>query len=99
MAPNAKQFQEWLDKHGACRAARRWCSGKTFEQAWRLCPRFDWLEWLIVRLGKPLPHNEKYDKLWSARNWAPSGLPEGKRAELALCSYLRKHVKLPKEWR
>lgn len=42
---NAKTFNDWLLAHHACPAARKWTNGKTARQAYRQCPRGDWLLW------------------------------------------------------
>jgi hypothetical protein len=41
-----------LKKHGACRDARTWATGRTVsEDSWLACERGDWLLWIAARLG------------------------------------------------
>jgi hypothetical protein len=41
-----------LEKHGACRDARTWATGRTVsEDSWFACDRGDWLIWIAARLG------------------------------------------------
>lgn len=53
--PTAKKKQAkvsltaYLAKMGACDEALKWARGKTLAQAWRTCPRGDWMVWLIYR--------------------------------------------------
>ncbi len=42
-----------LDRLGVCREGVEWARGRTPADAWRDCPRGDWLMWLAGRLSGP----------------------------------------------
>lgn len=46
---NANQFMQRLEKLGACSAAKKWASGKSWKEVYDSCHRGDWLLWLYVR--------------------------------------------------
>lgn len=97
MAPNAKQFQEWLVDNRACLSARLWCQGKSFAQAWRTCQNFLWMGWFVSTIGRKyrVREVEWLETLWVM---APDDSRAEKKAAIKICNYLRKHVKLPKRW-
>ena len=44
---------EMLEKHGACYEAKEWAKAQdcNLYNAWRKCPRGDWLLWMAAELG------------------------------------------------
>jgi len=53
------KLQDFLRAQGACKGARAWSKGKSFEEAYAQCPRGDWLLWLY---GKLYPDFNTYPK-------------------------------------
>ena len=49
------EFQELLNKFGACEAARTWATGKSLKRAFNSCPDFQWLAWLLNRVTGRYP--------------------------------------------
>ena len=46
----------FLESKGACEDAREWADGKTWPEAYRDCPRGDWMLWLFQ---KTMPKDEE----------------------------------------
>ena len=44
-----KAIDELLTKLDACREAKEWAQGKTFEEVYTTCERGEWLNWLFSR--------------------------------------------------
>ena len=45
------EFREWLRLRLACDEAIAWAEGLTPQEAWNICPRADWMLWLLSALG------------------------------------------------
>jgi hypothetical protein len=58
MSAKAQRLQNYLRRHGACRSARDWASGKTLEAAWLECEFPTWLIWMADEIDK---HNNVRD--------------------------------------
>ena len=43
------KMDELLNKLNACKAAKEWAKGKTFEEIYNTCHRGDWLNWLFAK--------------------------------------------------
>lgn len=63
-AKKVEALQELLGKLDACRGAKRFADGKTFAEAWNLCDRPDWLQWIIYNTaGTPgFPTRDQVNK-------------------------------------
>ena len=51
-----KNIDELLRKLNACKGARDWAQGKTFEEVYTTCERGEWLNWLFARTN---PEDDK----------------------------------------
>ena len=50
---------------GPCPEAYRWAiKHKTLREAWRMCERGDWMEWLLIVCTN---HNATYDAMYETR--------------------------------
>jgi hypothetical protein len=48
---DADDFYSFLLKHDACSEARKFCKGKTLEEAWQKCTNPWWMTWLLAEIG------------------------------------------------
>ena len=47
-------FVKWLERHNACQDALDWIADQrhqTPQHLWKVCPRGDWMAWLLAELG------------------------------------------------
>ena len=47
---NYAEFELLLSQLEACKDAREWAKGKSFEEVWTTCHRGDWMLWLFNRM-------------------------------------------------
>lgn len=47
---NYAEFELLLSQLEACKDAREWAKGKSFEEVWTTCHRGDWMLWLFHRM-------------------------------------------------
>lgn len=93
----AERLQVWLKRKGACYAARRWCKGKTFRQAWATCRNGAWLQFAAFRID-----SGRSCVVWAG--WMDSSERKpvleafGRAYWSAKADYYRKHFRIPKGW-
>ena len=49
-----RDFVKWLERHDACQDALDWIADQrhqTPRHLWKVCPRGDWMAWLLAELG------------------------------------------------
>lgn len=51
---DATKFRKFLKDRGACEAAVRWSSGKSWDEVYNTCDRGDWLMWLFEKTNHSL---------------------------------------------
>ncbi len=88
-----------LRKMGACSEALDWLSARpSWGVAWTVCPRSDWMLWLLIRLLKTPAREYKLAKVWAdyeAVRFPITHAGDTTRAHAIATGIVRKHFPKP----